>query len=517
MAAPFGAATGQPPHLLIHIRIAFAQYHATVSLPSCASCHRMTSISAELRMAGRIYPLAACTFGFHQNTDHRGRPNSKVVGGLLRLLLAGDEGPEITEWASLYNSLRSGEVRFFSDNAITPNRKLTFTDARCVSQHVQLVPGTEEAAYQCWIVLSAQELELDGQILQQHWHRPQGTQAVAATPVPHAADEPSAALAVQAAATTPATAPAAAPPSKEERYAARRYLMHQAKLALHFRKERGPVAKSVRAALTRLERNNVAVERARLSDHVYSTDQNPAVSPPEGWSVLNADELALIGVSPDMLLDTRTGLKAAVYQSSFEEPRKLVIAFAGTEDGPDCMSDVRQAFGIKDKQYNQAMILAKTISNSKHVGADGMETTGHSLGGGLAAAGSVTTGAKGYTFNAAGLHPRTVARSPYEASRPDMKAAGRQVQAYRSTADPINNVQNFLRGAVPRALGVDRPVVPAPQWQHRLRELVAWNPKKPAMAMILEGHGSMQMVDNIEQEIDQDVNTLNAYLAASAS
>ena len=489
----------------------------------------MTYIKAELHMAGRMYRLAACTFGFHQNTDHRGRPNSEVVGGPLHLLLDGYEGPEITEWASLRNRLQSGEIRFFSDNAIMPNRKLTFTDARCVRQDVQLVPGTGKAAYQCRIEISAQELELDGQILQQPWHGPQGTQVVAGTPVPHAADEPSAALAAGAAtpaAATPAPSPpptpAAAPtppppPSKEERYAARRDLMRRAnnKLAWKSGGLQGPEAMAfaagVRDTITRLERNNVAVERARLSGHVYSTDQNPPAPPPEGWSMLTAAELAQVGVSPEMLLDPRTGLKAAVYQSSFEEPRKLVISFAGTEDGPDCISDVRQGIGMKDKQYIQAMTLAKTVS--ERVGAAEMETTGHSLGGGLAAAGSVITGAKGYTFNAAGLHSHTVARPPYNVSRQAMQDAGSNVQAYRSTSDPLNNTQNALGFLVPKALGEDRPVVPTPQWQHQWRELVAWNPAKPAKAMVLEGHGIMQMADHIEQEIDQDVNILNAYLS----
>ncbi|SHL84535.1 type VI secretion system tube protein TssD [Hymenobacter psychrotolerans] len=139
----------------------------------------MAYIHAELHLAGQTYPLAACTFGFHQNTDQRGRPNSKVVGAPLQLLLEGEEGAALAEWAGLPDSLRSGEVVFFPDDARQPRRTLAFTDARCVHQHVQLVPGAGEAAHQCLLVLSAQQLELDGQVLEQRWHKPALTRTAA--------------------------------------------------------------------------------------------------------------------------------------------------------------------------------------------------------------------------------------------------------------------------------------------------------------------------------------------------
>ncbi|MBX0289479.1 hypothetical protein K3G63_03470 [Hymenobacter sp. HSC-4F20] len=142
----------------------------------------MTYINAELRLAGQTYPLAACSFGFRQYTDARGRPNSKVVGLPLELLLEGDEGPELAEWATSPGSLRSGEVVFYPDDPTHPRRTLAFADARCVQQRVQLVPGQGAAAYQCLLVLSAQQLELDGQVLEQRWNRRPNTRAVAQSP-----------------------------------------------------------------------------------------------------------------------------------------------------------------------------------------------------------------------------------------------------------------------------------------------------------------------------------------------
>jgi hypothetical protein len=176
---------------------------------------------------------------------------------------------------------------------------------------------------------------------------------------------------------------------------------------------------------------------------------------------------------------------------------------------------LRQGIGLEEKQYNEAMNLAKAVvvKVRKH----GVETTGHSLGGGLASASSVVTGSKSYSFNAAGLHVNTIKRAPYNLSRAAMTERSALIEAYHSTSDPLNNVQNavnFPGGFVlPKALGVPRPVTPAPQWQHQWRDLATWNPIKPAINMALHGHGiAPQMVDHIEHEKDQDVGTLTNYL-----
>jgi hypothetical protein len=217
--------------------------------------------------------------------------------------------------------LLSGEIVFFPADATLPCRTLKFTDARCVQQHVSLMPGTSSAAHRCLLVLSAQELEIDGQVLEQRWNKPPKTRPHSGAKKPVASATPTAALAVanQAEVLT-------ALPSKQERYTARRNLMKAAekKLGMVSPELVGAPEADARQALTRLERNNVAVERARLSGHVYSSDKFPPVPEPEGWHMLDAEELTQVGVSREMLADPKTGFKAAIYQSSFEEPPTAV-------------------------------------------------------------------------------------------------------------------------------------------------------------------------------------------------
>lgn len=313
------------------------------------------------------------------------------------------------------------------------------------------------------------------------------------------------------AATVAAVAAAPVALTKQQRYAARMGLMQNARTRL----EAAPDV-SAQAAVDRLARNNVAVERAKLSEHVYHSDEVPPVAAPEGWHMLSGEELVEKGVTPEMLLDPQSGFKAALYKSSFEQPPKLVLAFAGTEDKKDILADLRQGMGLKETQYNEAMDVAKALV--KQVGRRAVETTGHSLGGGLASAATVVADIKGYTFNAAGLHAATVRRAPYEVSKAAMREQAQLLDAYRSTADPLNNAQKaalLTRGVVlPKALGIDRPVAPAPAWQHKWSELVKGNPLKAATTMALHGHGiAPQMVDHIEHEKDQDTATLTTYLA----
>ena len=465
----------------------------------------MASFQAELEVSGCVYPVRSCHFEFSQATNERGRVAAKVRHGLVHLTLDVPDDDLLLDWGNTAHKPLAGHVTFFNTGRHTARETLSWEAGECVGYHETFISGDGAAgAYVCSLVVSATRLELiSGGPL-----RAMATAAAreyAYVPPPE----------------TLAPLAAVAELSKQQRYDVRMSMMAnaQGKLA-------GVPNAPAQTALERLQRNNVAVERARLSGHVYHSNEfdldelgNPTTlrtPEPEGWHMLNPAELGAKGVSPEMLLDPKSGFKAALYQSSFERPPKLVIAYAGTEDKPDILSDLRQGVGLKDEQYNQAMRLAKSVV--KKVGKNVVETTGHSLGGGLASAATVVTGTKGYTFNAAGLHVNTIKRPPYEVSRSVMKEQGALIDAYRSTADPLNNAQKaslVTRGIVlPKALGVPHIVEPAAQWKHNWSELVKGNPLTAAKTMALHGHGiSPQMVNHIEAEKDVDTATLTQYLA----
>jgi hypothetical protein len=232
-------------------------------------------------------------------------------------------------------------------------------------------------------------------------------------------------------------------------------------------------------------------------------------SSPTGWSELSEAELKELGVKPSDLHNKETGYKSAIYKSQLEDPPKLVVAFAGTDMGgadlaPDAKTDVKQGLGMKDKQYDSAMALTNTVAaNAKGYQ---VETTGHSLGGGLASAGSAVSGVKGNTFNAAGLHKNTTGNL----SAADRAAHAKNVNAYHNTSDPLNNFQDAV-GLAPDAYGNRIPVQPAPEHHHSWWDLLTPNlitAGKNAAAMALDGHGIGTMVDAIEAEKAADIATM---------
>lgn len=463
----------------------------------------MASFAAELELNGQTRPVRSCRYEFGQVIDTRGRVRGKVRHGLIHIVLDVPDDDTLLDWANSPTKALAGHVTFFETNRPTARETLSFTAGHCVGYSEMFVSGDSDAgAYRCTLTIAAEKLEI----------APGGPQGAF---VPAEAREYAAPLA--AAVANPL---AAVMPSKLERYNARMGMMDNARTKLTTVPD-----DDAQTALTRLERNNVAVERAKLSAHVYKSDEfnldelgNPAglkEPEPEGWHMLAGDELTEHGVSPEMLLDPKSGFKAAMYKSSFERPPKLVIAYAGTEDKKDIMADLRQGVGFKDQQYDRAMSLATSIANA--VDPLDLETTGHSLGGGLASAATAVTGIKGYTFNAAGLHVNTVRREPYSISPTAMREQGALIDAYRSTSDPLNNAQKaalITRGVVlPKALGVPRLVEPIEKWRHKWSELVKGNPITAAKNMALHGHGiNPQMVNHIEGEKDTDTAVLTNYL-----
>lgn len=86
------------------------------------------------------------------------------------------------------------------------------------------------------------------------------------------------------------------------------------------------------------------------------------------------------------------------------------VGFRGTEEwgGSDGITNLRQGLGMDSEYYSQAMEIARTIET---MAPGRVSYTGHSMGGGLASAAAGMKGATARTFNAAGLHEKTIAKT----------------------------------------------------------------------------------------------------------
>jgi len=180
-----------------------------------------------------------------------------------------------------------------------------------------------------------------------------------------------------------------------------------------------------------------ALDMAKLSQAAYDGRCVP------GFEEVKGEELKKIAVVDEKYLNhPESGFKAKIYKSRIGGEPEYTIAFAGTDPGLTdwTQANIPQAVGLETEQYDRAIILAGNMEDSR--GSNGFRVTGHSLGGGLASAASITTGAQGTTFNASGVHPFTTGRPPYGVSETTRANHSGNVDAYYNSNDPLSKVQD---------------------------------------------------------------------------
>lgn len=183
---------------------------------------------------------------------------------------------------------------------------------------------------------------------------------------------------------------------------------------------------------------------------------------PPGWHEVGPAELRKLGIDPAILEDKRTGFHATLFR---DDNGRYVLSYEGTNFGDltgDVANDIEGAAGISP-QVRQAITAATSVKErlmSQGIADGNFSLTGHSLGGELAAAGSIATGTKATTFDAAGLSHSSIneamkvaKQNGYFTSEVDARA---RVENYHFTTDILTNTQRSL--PLPSAYGKQREV-----------------------------------------------------------
>jgi len=182
---------------------------------------------------------------------------------------------------------------------------------------------------------------------------------------------------------------------------------------------------------------------ALLSKDVYGP---PAINPMLTWKPVGEDRLAKLGIDP-RIMSTRSGFQARLYE---DPDLGGILAYKGTSSARDWLANLKQGAGLDSPQHNESVLLAKLAQ--KAYGPD-LIFVGHSKGGGQAALASAVTGNTAITFNAAGVHDKTLTDLGLNPEKVREILKGGQVRAYSVAEEILTRTQENWQGWVPTALG----------------------------------------------------------------
>ena len=190
---------------------------------------------------------------------------------------------------------------------------------------------------------------------------------------------------------------------------------------------------------------------AKLSDDVYGDKNGENQKGADGFRPLTSAELAKAGISQSMLRDKNEGFVGEVYTDGKGD---YVVAIRGTADGAaGWKNNAEQVIGHHSAQYDEGLRLTR---QAKVAFGNNLVVTGHSLGGGIAAAAAAATGVPGVIFNAAGVNDKTLLADGVDPAAARKNAANGQIRLYEVQGDPLTGAQNAT-SLLPQALG--KPIV----------------------------------------------------------
>ncbi len=184
----------------------------------------------------------------------------------------------------------------------------------------------------------------------------------------------------------------------------------------------------------------------QISAAVY----DPAVQSVGDWTRVSDADLLAAGIDPASLENPQSGFRAGIYADG---DGNHVLAFAGSNDLQDWTgANFRQGLGWESEQYDEATQLAQLASAAY---GDGLAITGHSLGGGLAATAAMAVDGAAVTFNASGVHDRTIEGLGLDPDTAKADAADGQIRRYNVDGEILTKTQQdiWVVNTIPDAPG----------------------------------------------------------------
>ncbi|BCG46414.1 hypothetical protein GEOBRER4_n1210 [Citrifermentans bremense] len=221
----------------------------------------------------------------------------------------------------------------------------------------------------------------------------------------------------------------------------------------------------------RLRKDMDEVEYMRCAKHVYLANDPKApaelrANPPPGFLRPTPEQLKEMGLHDKILAPPDSNFRAAIYLKdptvwgSNAAPKAVLALRGSTPQEEDWNNNFSQDANHKSLYYQKAVQMGNLLAAMKV----SIHIVGHSLGGGLASAVQGGSGLSASTYNAAGLHPATVAR--YSKDSEHTAAEAEKITAVRVKDEVLTKTQeNFVesRGLsllANEAVGTKRDLAP---------------------------------------------------------
>ena len=208
---------------------------------------------------------------------------------------------------------------------------------------------------------------------------------------------------------------------------------------------RGQQPHSLDRELSTLLQDNYVVSDLRRG---LADEDTPGI--PASWARMDEDDVRAAGLDPALMHDAKSGFDASFYRDA---QGHVVLAFTGTDEGRDWKHNFGQGLGRKDAQYDRALTLGR---KAREAFGENVIFTGHSLGGGLAAAAGMANDVPAVTFNASGVHDNTLERHGFDADVLKREAEQGAIRSYRVDNEILTHLQEDsipLKWAMPDAPG----------------------------------------------------------------
>jgi hypothetical protein len=226
------------------------------------------------------------------------------------------------------------------------------------------------------------------------------------------------------------------------------------------------------AVAARLRQDMDEVENMRCAKHVYLANDPDAPddlrnNPPPGFKKATPEQLEELGLDKSLLEPENHHFRAAVYIKDpavwGANPKPgAILAFRGsTSAEEDWLNNFAQDANRESEYYRKAVEIGNGFAKNEA----SLHIVGHSLGGGLASAAQGGSGLTASTYNAAGLHPETVAR--YSRNLDHMAAEPAKITAIRINGEVLTTTQESLLGSkglsllANKAVGHKRDILPS--------------------------------------------------------